>query len=82
MVSKHKRRNLRLTISSSDPSTIIMVSSAYLRCVTPPPGIRCPTTPDMWLEILAFSKISAKTSTAALKRRGDMGSPASRHRRA
>jgi hypothetical protein len=30
--------------------------------------MRCPPTPNIWLEILALSKFSAKESTEALKR--------------
>ena len=35
---KQSRRNFRLAMSSSEPSTIIMVSSAYCRRETPLPG--------------------------------------------
>jgi hypothetical protein len=40
----------------------------------PFPGIRCPTTLDMWQKILAFSNISARASTAELKSKGKLGS--------
>jgi hypothetical protein len=57
------RRNLRLIISSSIPSTMVIVASTYWR------WIRFHNTLKMRPEFLAFSKICARASTAELKSR-------------
>ena len=61
-------------MSKYDPSTMIMVSSAYLRWVTPPPRIIFQIALEMWPDILALFRMSARVSTARLKSRGEIGS--------